>query len=293
MHHLINMKKYLLVFTALFLLSACATQMPRDENQKIEQLKWEAQRPSTMPAKGAIAIEPKDLVAGDILLSSAKGITSLGIRTANFTSVSHAFLYLGNNQVAEAVGSGINVKSLDESMEEDNLIAVYRHPLMTPEHAERIQAFALSHEGEKYNFWGVAKQAPFSLTRKLCELPVIPREVRYACLNSMAYIQIGKKDSDRFFCSQFVLEGFKQADLPLVDAPSDWFSPSDILRMREDDVPPIKTNVELKYVGHLRCRSSLLNGVCVYQQVAPTAVNAELSISVENQPKTVETLQSN
>lgn len=281
------MKKYILALAATFLLSSCATQMKKNEQQQFDPLKWEAQRTSTAPAQGIIDVEVKDLVAGDILLSSAKGLTSLGIRTANFTSVSHAFLYIGDNQVAEAVGSGINVKDIDESMKEDNLIAVYRHPLMTPEHAEQIRQFALSHEGEKYNFWGVAKQAPYSLTRKICEFPLIPREVRYACLNSMAYIQIGKKEgSERFFCSQFVLEGFKQASLPLVDAPSDWFSPSDILRMREDDVPPIKTNVELKYVGHLLCRPSLLNGNCKYQPKAP--IDNGLAIAPEITPAVFE-----
>lgn len=258
------MKIYIFVLTAVLLLSACATQMKQNE-QQLDYLKWETQRTSTAPVEGIIDIQAKDLVAGDILLSSTKGLTSFGIRTVNFTSVSHAFLYIGNNQAAEAVGSGINVKSIGESMAENNLIAVYRHPLMTPEHAEQIRLFALSHEGEKYNFWGIAKQAPYSLTRKICEFPLIPREMRYACLNSLAYVQIGKKNSERFFCSQFVLEGFKQARLPLVDAPSDWFSPSDILRMREDDVSPIKTNVELKYMGHLLCRPSLLNGSCKYQ----------------------------
>lgn len=267
------MKKALLIFITLFLLGACATPIMKESG---EPIKWEAQRTSTLPSKReAIAIHPQDLEPGDIMFSAAKGISSFGIRIANFTSVSHAFLYLGDNQIAEAIGGGVNIQTLEQSIKENTLIAVYRHPKITAEHAQKLKQFAEKHEGEKYNFWGIIKQAPFSITRKMCELPVIPREVRYACLSSMAYVQIGHKESERFFCSQFILEGFKQADLSLANAPSEWFNPSDILRMRENDVPPIKTNVELKYVGHLRCRSSLLNGICVYQPATAIKYKAD------------------
>jgi hypothetical protein len=68
----------------------------------------------------------------------------------------------------------------------------------------------------------------------------------------MAAIQLGAIKNDRFFCSQFVLEAYRHAKLPLTTADPRLISPADLLHMREGDVPSVRTEQSLQYVGHLK-----------------------------------------
>lgn len=58
------------------------------------------------PESGAADVTSLDLQPGDILLSSSTGINSLGIRIFSLAPVSHAAIYLGEEQVAEATSTG-------------------------------------------------------------------------------------------------------------------------------------------------------------------------------------------
>jgi hypothetical protein len=91
----------------------------------------------------------------------------------------------------------------------------------------------------------------------VCELPLVPTLVRDYCIRGFATIQLGAYSNDQFFCSQFVLEAYRQAGLPLTDAAPRWLTPRDILHMREGDVSSIKVRQTLVYVGHLKYASSL------------------------------------
>ena len=65
-------------------------------------------------------------------------------------------------------------------------------------------------------------------------------------------VQLGASRNDQFFCSQFVLEAYNQAGLPVTTADPRWVSPADLLHMREGDVPSIPSTQPLRYVGHLK-----------------------------------------
>jgi hypothetical protein len=58
--------------------------------------------------------------------------------------------------------------------------------------------------------------------------------------------------NDRFFCSQLVLQAYQEAGLPLTTVNPLLVSPADLLHMREGDVPSVKTEQALQYVGHLK-----------------------------------------
>ena len=58
--------------------------------------------------------------------------------------------------------------------------------------------------------------------------------------------------SHAFFCSQFVLEAYRQAGAPLSDVDPRWVSPADLLHMREGDVATLAASRPLRYVGHLK-----------------------------------------
>ncbi|MDM7948880.1 distant relative of cell wall-associated hydrolase [Hydrogenophaga sp.] len=204
------------------------------------------------PANGGQRIAPADLKAGDIILSNTNGIVSVGIRAMTVAPVSHAALYLGDGRIAEAVGSGTRIRSTADFMADESTIVAFRHPGLRPEHAENMRRFAQQHDGKKYNVVGIVLQAPFTLQRQYCELPLVPSLVRDFCIRGLAAVQLGAARNDRFFCSQFVLEAYQQAKLPLTSADPLLVSPADLLHMREGDVPSVRTEQALQYVGHLK-----------------------------------------
>ena len=169
------MYRVFLLMTAL-LLSACATEwhVRQRENSKAA-LRLQSVRNSTLPENGLVFIQPSDLRAGDILFSSEGSIRSLGIRVFSNAAVSHSFIYLGDGQIAEAVGSGTRIHPLADALQETNLTVAFRRPDLTAENIQAIIAFAEEKNGSGYNHLGIALQAPFALARNACELPVIPR----------------------------------------------------------------------------------------------------------------------
>lgn len=204
------------------------------------------------PANGGQRIASTDLKPGDIILSNTNGVVSVGIRALTVSPVSHAALYLGDDQIAEAVGSGIRIRRTADFMADESTMVAFRHPGLRPEHAEAMRRFAQQHDGKKYNMVGIVLQAPFTLQRQYCELPLIPGLVRDFCIRGLAAVQLGAARNDRFFCSQFVLEAYQQAQLPLTTADPLLVSPADLLHMREGDVPSVRTEQALLYVGHLK-----------------------------------------
>lgn len=233
------------------LLSACATRMDVDPNSGAPQLRAQ-NRLLLTPDNGGQAITGAALQPGDIILSSTDGINSLGIRVLTVSPVSHAALYLGDDTIAEAVGVGIRVRSTSEFVADESTIVAFRHPGITQAHTDAIRAFTHAQVGKKYNTAGVVLQAPFTLQRQFCELPLVPSLVRDACIRGLAAIQLGAARNDRFFCSQFVLEAYQRAKLPLTTANPLLVSPADLLHMREGDVPSVRTEQALLYVGHLK-----------------------------------------
>ncbi|HVE55176.1 MAG TPA: distant relative of cell wall-associated hydrolase, partial [Ramlibacter sp.] len=92
----------------------------------------------------------------------------------------------------------------------------------------------------------------FAIDRKLCELPLAPAMVRDFCVQWLGAVHLGLGRNDRFFCSQFVLEAYKRAGLPLTTADPRLLTPGDLLHMREGDVPSVRSHQALQYVGHLK-----------------------------------------
>ena len=161
-------------------------------------------------------------------------------------------LVTGDGLVAEAVGEGIRQRTVAQLLGEELTVVAFRHPGVQPVHAQKMDQFVREHLGHSYNFVGVMLQAPFSVERRLCELPLVPAAVRDACILGFAAIQLGAGRNDRFFCSQFVLEAYRRAGLPLTDADPRLASPGYLLHMREGDVPSIRIHQALQYVGHLK-----------------------------------------
>lgn len=244
-------------------LSACATEWQKQYAEDgRDVMRLQTVRNSTLPESGMIKIGEQDLQAGDILFSSEASVQSLGIRLFSNAAVSHVFLYLGDGEIAEAVGAGVRIRQLDEALKESNLTAAFRRPDLTEENIAALRDFARQQNGRRYNFLGIVKQVPYSLARNACELPVIPRRIRRFCLNTMAAVMIPSFGNRRFFCSQFVIEAFNRAGKPLTSKSPEWLDPADILHMREGDVATFTPKARLNYVGHLQCSTSIWNADC-------------------------------
>ena len=244
-------------------LSACATEWHKQYAEDgRDVMRLHTVRNSTLPESGMIKIGEQDLQAGDILFSSEASVQSLGIRLFSNAAVSHVFLYLGDGEIAEAVGAGVRIRRLDEALKESNLTAAFRRPDLTEENIAAMRDFARQQNGRHYNFLGIVKQVPYSLARNACELPVIPRRIRRFCLNTMAAVMIPSFGNRRFFCSQFVIEAFNRAGKPLTSKSPEWLDPADILHMREGDVATFTPKARLNYVGHLQCSTSIWNADC-------------------------------
>lgn len=231
-------------------LTACATGMRPETASGTPGLAF--QNMALNPRNGGQMATSADLRPGDILLSSSNGVSSIGIRLITLSPVSHASLYVGDQQVAEAVGEGIRRRSMDAFLQEEAIVVAFRHPSIQAAHIEKMNGFVQQQVGQKYNFVGVMLQAPFSIERKVCELPLVPSLVRDFCIQGVAAVQLGLGRNDQFFCSQFVLEAYRQAGLPLTAADPRLVSPSDLLHMREGDVPSIRIHQALQYLGHLK-----------------------------------------
>jgi hypothetical protein len=252
-------RRRLLSAAPLALLAGCATRFyETDDTSGPPRL--QVQNATLHPGNGGVAIDASALRPGDIVLSAANGVTSIGIRLITLAPVSHASLYVGQSQVAEAVGEGIRRRGMTEFLGEESVAVAFRHPGVTPEHVERMNAFVAETVGQKYNVVGVMLQAPFAIERKLCELPLTPSLMRDFCVQGIGAIQLGLGRSDRFFCSQFVLEAYRRAGLPLTSADPRLLSPADLLHMREGDVPSVRSHQALQYVGHLKYQPAAVTG---------------------------------
>lgn len=243
-----------LAFAALF--TACATQLaeaPPSELRPAGGKSLVFQQKSLAPASGERAITAEALRTGDILLSAEASLRSSGIRIVTLAPVSHASIYLGNEQVAEALGGGVGLRSLPAMLAEESVIAVYRHPRVDAALGERIAAEARVRVGRGYDFVGAFMYVPFSAQRQACELPALPTPLRQACISLLASVQLGVREpEERFFCSAFVLDAYRDAGLPLTQARARWLTPADILHMREGDVSALPVEQPLVYVGHLK-----------------------------------------
>lgn len=233
------------------LLQACATrlELPRtDSGSANPALRFQSS--SVVPQAEALTLDR--LQPGDIILTSASTLRSAGIRLMTWSSVSHAALYIGEGRIVEALGSGVQVRSLDELLLEESIAVVLRYPGLRPDQQVQITGYALEKAGARFNFVGVTFQVPFSVVRRACELPLLPGAVRDACVRSVGALSYLAASETQVFCSQLVMQAYQHAGVQVTDADARLITPADILHMREGDVPSVAVRQPLRSVGHLK-----------------------------------------
>jgi hypothetical protein len=241
------------------LLQGCATQLdlrpapsPQGADAAAAAPALRFQNLSAAPAGANALVTPDALQPGDILLTSMPGFAAAGIELMTIAPVSHAALYIGDGEIVEAVRSGVGTRSIDEVMAEETLVLVMRYPDLSAAQAQQVREYALRHEGAGFNFVAVTLHIPFAVSRRFCELPLVPGTVRDACIRGMGvFHQVAAKES-RFFCSQLVVQAYRHAGVRVTDADTRLISPADLLHMREGDVSSYSIGKPLRYVGHLK-----------------------------------------
>jgi len=192
------------------------------------------------------------LEPGDILLSWERSVISVGIRLMTFAPVSHAAVYVGDSQIVDAMRQGVRARELAEFLEEAAVVLVLRHPELSAEQAAVITEYSVNKSGAGFNFLGIALHVPFSIARRVCELPLVHAAIRDACIRTFGVLHRLAASERRFFCSQLVLQAYRHAGVLVTHADPRLISPADILHMREDDVSSVAIVTPLRYVGHLK-----------------------------------------
>lgn len=250
-----------LLTSALLLLTACTIDVGRSAASASategRSPPWAVtlKRQSSIAGSGLHEIDESDLRSGDLLFSSSLGITSLGIRSFSASSVSHVALYLGEGQIAEATGAGVQVISVQQALAHSDKLFALRAPDLTPDQATAMKNFVWQVKDSGYNYRGIIQFIPYMVTKPLCSLNPFSRNFRQQCVSGLAKAQLGdaaSADKKAWFCSEFVSEAFVRAGHPLTLAQAAWISPSDLLHMREGDVATFKPETQLQYVGHLK-----------------------------------------
>lgn len=194
----------------------------------------------------------EDIAPGDILLSADPTFVSTSIRAMTFAPVSHAAVYIGDGRLVDAMRPGVRVRGLNELLDEAAMVLVLRYPDLTAEQAAAISEYAVHRSGTGFNFLGVTLHIPFSLARRICELPLVPAGLRDACIRSVGVLNHLAARERRVFCSQLVLLAYRNAGVNVTAADPRLISPADLLHMREGDVPSVSVAKQLRYVGLLK-----------------------------------------
>ncbi|MDK6955140.1 YiiX/YebB-like N1pC/P60 family cysteine hydrolase, partial [Klebsiella pneumoniae] len=146
---------------ALLLLTACTLDVGRSSPSTSaaddHSSSWAVtlQRQSSIAGSGLREIAESDLRSGDLLFSSSLGVTSLGIRAFSASSVSHVALYVGEGQVAEATGAGVQVITLQQALAHSDKLFALRVPDLTPDQATAMKSFAWQVKDSGYNYRGI------------------------------------------------------------------------------------------------------------------------------------------
>ena len=183
------------------------------------------------------SIAQSALEAADIIVSTTTQFVSRGIRLGTGASVSHAMLYTGDNYVIEAIGSGVVRRPLSEALHDSYLAVAYRHQNMNPIHARLIIRYANEQLSKPYDTPGAILGGGGRASPILCVVLLGTAACGAARAGTFS-------SNDRFFCSELVIEAYRQANMPIITGRSDTSNPNNIVEAYSVG--------RLQYVGHLK-----------------------------------------
>jgi uncharacterized protein YycO len=191
----------------------------------------------------------------DIIVAGESKLLDRAIQWWTSSFINHVMLYTGNGNIVEAVPPKITLHSLAEALKSDTLAVAYRYKQISENQRKAIVAEASSWEGENYNMSGVfgtglatsvvCKSVPVEVVASVMSGPFGPTvpELCYASQQGLLNSPQSK------YCSELVLQAYKDAGLPIADPK---------LSTPQDIVAAYYESGKLEYIGHLVLRDSAL-----------------------------------
>ena len=133
---------------ALLLLTACTSDVGRSSpsTSAADDHSSSPLLPSSVKARlpaADCAKSPKATCAPATCCSPpARASHRFGIRAFSASSVNHVALYVGEGQVAEATGAGVQVITLQQALAHSDKLFALRVPDLTPDRATAMKSFA-------------------------------------------------------------------------------------------------------------------------------------------------------
>lgn len=177
-----------------------------------------------MSSKTTKALTMGQLQKGDIILSTTSAKVSKMVKLATFSKYSHARIYIGDQNIIEAVEPVVIKRKLTEVLRDDLYAVVYRMPGLTNEQTAKIVHYAKSQQGKGYDVSGAIGSSGVGVA----VAGFIPRISNFIT-----------PEYD-FYCSELVAFAYKSAGVKL-ETFSSQTTPEDLAK-----------NKKLNYVGHLK-----------------------------------------
>ena len=156
-------------------------------------------------------IDKSDMRTGDIVLVGGHDSVSKVIRTATWSSYSHASIYDGIDSVYEALGEGMKFNTLNMAIDNCNPVAVLRLITHNPAVAIKAVEYAkmITEQQKKYDIPGAISSA-LSWKVAIIITPLLPLKLAPEGTGAI----LGKDVS--FFCSEAVAQAYVEAGTPII-----------------------------------------------------------------------------
>ena len=180
--------------------------------------------PPLTPATGGMSIDATALNPGDVIVTTSRGAVAAVIEAVTSGSVSHVMVYVGDDNIVEAIREGVREVSLTDALNGATLAVAFRRTGITSSAIDTLTANVRSAVGDNYNYWGVIQQLLTEFSGSSWHVPI---------------------STDSFYCSQLILTAFASTGFPLLSSGNVTAWPTNLIPT--DDFG----GSLLEYVGHL------------------------------------------
>jgi uncharacterized protein YycO len=179
---------------------------------------------------GVNTMNPKDLVAGDIIATKSEEPISALVRVGTFGKVSHAILYtggkLGVQNAVDATGGGVTRDRLHVKILNVSYAAVFRHKTATAEQCAKACQWAelQARLHKPYDYLSAARAGKPTKYTQMGRLIAMADDLE-AALDPQG-------EDASFMCAELVFRAWEIAGAPLIDQPAHLLAPNMLFKTR-------------------------------------------------------------
>lgn len=196
------------------------------------------------------------LKPGDIILSTTKHPISASIRYGTDSEISHSMLYIGNNEIVEAIKDGVTKRSLHSALADAYLAIVYRHRKLSDGDIQKIIAKAEEYIGRPYDYEGAIINDPRGMNACRVISSLLEGEIDFPMCNDSRRDTIYNSEA-KFYCSELIEYSYQNIGIPLTDGLPTQSTPQDFIE-----------SADLQFIGVLKDENKELFPP-IYEHVPP------------------------